>query len=181
LKDTAEGLILRGWTMAREGHLQEGTAQLRQGLAAWQAMGAGLLQPYWLALLAETQWWAGQYDAGLHTVAEALAAAVHNQEPWWEPHLYWLKGELLLAQHGIHPPPAAEACFHQALASARHQQTKWLELRTAISLSRLWQQQGKRAEARALLAPIYAWFTEGFATVELQDAKALLDQWKGWS
>jgi predicted ATPase len=171
----AEGMILRGRAVALQGHLQEGQAQLRQGLAAWQAMGAGLLQPYWLALLAETQWWAGQYEAGLDTVAEALAASAHNQEPWWEAQLYCLKGELLLAQHGTPPPPEVEACFQHALAIALRQQARWLELRAAMSLARLWQQQSKRAEARELLEPIYGWFTEGFDTTNLREARALLD------
>jgi predicted ATPase len=140
-------------------------------------MGAGLLQPYWLALLAEIQWWSGQCTEGLDTVAEALAASAHNQEPWWAAQLYWLKGQLLLAQHGAHPPPPeeVEACFHQALTIARGQQARWLELRAAMSLARLWQQQGRRDEARALLAPIYGWFTEGFDTTDLQDARALLE------
>ena len=163
--------------MARQGHFREGIAQLRQGLAAWQGIGAGLLQPYWLGLLAETSWWAGQYDEGLHTVAEALAASAHNQEPWREAQLYALEGELLLAQPGTpSPPDKVEACFRHALASVRRQQAKSLELRAAISLARLWQQQGKCAKARELLALIYGWFTEGFETPDLQAAKALLDQ-----
>ena len=135
------------------------------------------MQPYWLGLLVETFWWTGQYDEGLHTVAEALAAIARNQEPWWEAQLYALQGELLLAQHGTtSPPDEVEACFRYALASARRQQAKSLELRAAISLARLWQQQGKRAEVRELLAPIYGWFTEGFETPDLQAAKAPLDQ-----
>ena len=135
------------------------------------------MQPYWLGLLAETSWWAGQYDEGLHTVAEALAASAHNQEPWWEAQLYALQGELLLAQLGTpSSPDEVEACFHHALASARRQQAKSLELRAAMSLARLWQQQGKRAKARELLAPIYGWFTEGLDTADLQEAKALLAQ-----
>jgi class 3 adenylate cyclase/predicted ATPase len=173
----AEGMIHRGWAMARQGHLQEGQEQLTQGLAAWRAIGAGLLQPYWLALLAETQWWSGQYDAGLHTVAEALAVSAHNQEPWWQAQLYWLRGQLLLARPDTTSPShEVEACFHQALTIARGQQTRWLELRAAVSLARLWQQQGKRAEARELLAPVYGWFTEGFDTADLQEARALLGQ-----
>jgi predicted ATPase len=173
----AEGMILRGWAIAHQGRGQEGREQLHQGLAAWRAMGAGLLQTYWLALLAETFWWADQYDEGLHTVAEALAIAAHNHEPYWDAHLYWLKGELLLAQHGPTPPLGdVEACFQQALAIAHSQQAKALELRAVISLARLWQQQGKRAEARQMLAPVYDWFTEGFETTDLQEAKALLTQ-----
>jgi predicted ATPase len=172
----AEGMILRGWAMASQGHLQEGQEQLTQGLAAWQAIGAGLLQPYWLALLAEIHWWSGQCAEGLHTVAAALTVGPRNQEPWWEAQLYTLQGELLLVQHGTtSPPDEAEAYFHQALAMARCQQAKSLQLRAAMSLARLWQQQGKHAEARELLAPIYGWFTEGFDTADLQEAKTLLE------
>ena len=171
----AEGMILRGWAVARQGHLQEGAMQLRQGLAAWQALGAGVLQPYWLALLAEIYLWSGQFTEGLDTVTAALAVGAHNHEPWWEAQLYWLRGALLLAQHGTNPaPPDVETCFQRACTIARCQQTKWLELQAAISLARLWQQQGKRTEARKLLAPIYAWFTEGFDTTKLQEAQALL-------
>jgi predicted ATPase len=108
-----------------------------------------------------------------------LRGGEHNQEPWWEAQLSTLQGALLQAQNGTTAPPdAVETCFHQALAIARHQQAKSLELRAAISLARLRQQQGKCAEARALLAPIYGWFTEGFITPDLQKAKALLDQWE---
>jgi predicted ATPase len=107
----------------------------------------------------------------------------HTGERVWEAELHRLKGELLLQAGLQHPAPghdvahtaAAEACFHQALAVACRHQARALKLRAAISLSRLWQQQGKRAEARALLAPIYGWFTEGFDTADLQEAQALLE------
>ena len=95
---------------------------------------------------------------------------------WWEAELHRLQGELLLAQAGARQQvPEAETCFQQALDVARRQEAKALELRAAMSLSRLWQQQGKRAEAYELLAPIYGWFTEGFDTADLQEAKALLE------
>jgi len=171
------GMILRGWALAHQGHVHEGVEQLRQGLAAWRAVGAGLVQPYWLAMLTEAYWWAGQFESGLHTVAAALAAGQHNHEPWWDAHLYWLKGGLLRAQHGTtHQTHEVEACFRHALAVARHQQAKSLELRAAMSLSRLWQRRGKRDEARQVLAEVYGWFTEGFDTADLQEAKALLDE-----
>ena len=108
-------------------------------------------------------------------VAEGLAVAAHTGEGFFEAEQYRLKGELLLA-HSLEKHTVAESCFQHALDSARRQQAKWLELRTAVSLSRLWQQQGKRAEARELLAPIYGWFTEGFDTVDLREAKALLEE-----
>ena len=108
-------------------------------------------------------------------LAEALAAVEHTGGRFYEAELQRLQGELLRAR-AAEPDPEAEACFRQALAIARRQQAKSLELRAAMSLSRLWQQEGKRDEAYELLAPIYGWFTEGFDTADLQDAKALLDE-----
>jgi predicted ATPase len=105
-------------------------------------------------------------------LAEALAVTEHTGERCWEAEQYRLQGELLQARADAWQ---AERCFRQALEIARHQQARSLELRAAMSLSRLWRQQGKRAEARDLLAPIYGWFTEGFDTADLQEAKALLD------
>jgi predicted ATPase len=112
----------------------------------------------------------GQVEEGLTRLDEALAVAHDRGERRWEAELYRLKGEVLLAR------AAAEACFRQALEVASRQQAKSWELRAATSLARLWQQKGKQDEGRALLAPIYGWFTEGFATADLQEAKALLDE-----
>src|SRR5262249_37524081 len=131
-------------------------------------------RPYWLALLAEAQRARGEPDAGLTVVTEALTLAETTGERWYEAELYRLKGALLLQQHADNQAEA-EASFHKALDIARTQQAKSFELRTATSLARLWQQQGKRQEAHDLLAPVYGWFTEGFDTADLQDAKALLD------
>jgi predicted ATPase len=114
----------------------------------------------------------GQVEEGLQVVAETLAKG--DSSGGGEGELYRVKGELLLRQR-IPDAPEAETCFRQALDIARRQQAKSLELRTAMSLARLWQQQGKQAEARALLAPIYGWFAEGFDTTDLQEAKALLE------
>ena len=112
--------------------------------------------------------------AGLTVLTEALAHVDTTDERWYAPELYRLKGELLLQQSSDNSTEA-ETCFHDALAIARNQQAKSLELRAATSLARLWQQQGKRQEAHDLLAPVYNWFTEGFDTADLQSAKALLD------
>jgi predicted ATPase len=125
-------------------------------------------------LLGEAYREIGQVDEGLHVLAEALAMVDKNAERLWEAELYRLQGELLLGQVATNGPQI-EACFRQALDVARRQQAKSLELRAATSLSRLWQQQGKRTEARDLLAAIYGWFTEGLDTTGLQEAKALLD------
>ena len=169
----ARATPLRGWALATSGHEEDGIAQIRQGLAASQAMGAMLDRPYHLALLAEASAQVGQTAEGLEALAETLATLAQSRARWWEAELYRLRGALLL--HAGAQPGEAEACFHQALAVARRQQAKSLELRAVMSLSRLWQQQGKRAEAHALLAPIYGWFTEGFDTADLQEAKTLLE------
>jgi predicted ATPase len=148
---------------------------MHQGLIAFRATGAELHEPYCLALLAEVHGMMGQPEAGLTVLAEALTLAESTGYRWYDPELYRLKGALLLQQS---PDSHAEAhaCFQQALDVARSQQAKSLELRAATSLGRLWQQQGKRAEARQLLAEVYGWFTEGFDTPDLWEAKALLDE-----
>jgi predicted ATPase len=168
-------MILRGWALVTQGEGAEGIAQMRQGLAAYQAMGGGVFRPAYLVLLAEAYGNMGQTDEGLSILAEALAVVEHSEERWWEAELYRVKGELLLRQ-AVPDEQEAEACLRQAFDVARHQQAKALELRAAMSLARLWQQQGKRDEARALLAPIYGWFTEGFDTADLQEAQALLEE-----
>jgi predicted ATPase len=131
-----------------------------------------------LALLAEAYQRGGQIPAGLDVMAEALAGVERTDERWYEAELHRLQGELLL--HLDTPDvPQAEACFHQALTLARRQQARSWELRAAVSLSCLWQQQGKRTAAYDLLAPVYDWFTEGFDTADLQEAHALLDELRG--
>jgi predicted ATPase len=153
-------------------------AQMQQGLAAWHATGAAAFRPYGLALLAEAYAQVGRCEEGLTLLAEALALTNDREERRWEAELYRLKGELLLVHAAAHHAEA-ETCFRQALDVARHQQAKSWELRAAMSLARLWQQQGKRTEAHELLAPICGWFTEGFDTVDLQEAKALLEELGG--
>src|SRR5215471_16992258 len=144
------------------------------GLAGLLATGQMLTRPFCLVLLAEVAKHTGQVAAGLRLITEALTAFEASGRGDLLTEAYRLQGELLLRQ--VVPDVAqAEACFQQALAIARRQQAKAWELRTAMSLARLWQQQGKRGEAYELLAPIYGWFTEGFDTADLKDAKALLD------
>jgi predicted ATPase len=171
----AQSTPLRGWALAARGHGDEGITQIQQGLAAYRATGAAAYQPYHLALLAEASARVGQTAAGLEALAEALATVAKSRARWWEAELYRLRGELLL-QQSVAQPGEAEVCFQQALDIACRQQAKSLELRAAMSLSRLWQQQGKRAEAYELLAPVYGWFTESFDTDDLQEAKALLEE-----
>jgi tetratricopeptide (TPR) repeat protein len=171
----AQGRIMRGWVLAMQGDAAAGVAHIRQGLGAVQTIGQKLYHPYHLALLAEAYGQAGQPEAGLTCLAEALTLVEATEERWWEAELYRLQGQLLLY---LPTPDAhqAEGCFRQALDVARRQQAKALELRAAMSLSRLWQQQGKRDEARQLLAEIYGWFTEAFGTPDLQEANALLEE-----
>jgi TOMM system kinase/cyclase fusion protein len=173
----AVGGIVWGWALARQGWQKEGIAQLCKGLADYRALGAELWRPYGLALLAETYGEVRQAEEGLRVLAEGLMAAHNSGQRLYEAELYRLKGEL--QQQAIPDAQEAEACFRRASDIARQRQAKSLELRAAMSLSRLWQQQGKQAEARELLAPIYGWFTEGFDTTDLQEAKALLEALAG--
>jgi predicted ATPase len=169
----AEATCFRGWALAEQGQ-EEGIAQIRQGLAPWRAAGPEIGRTQYLALLAEVYGKAGQADKGLTVLAEALIILDKSGERRWEAELYRLKGELLRRQ-AIPDENQAESCFRQALDVARRQEAKSLELWAAVSLSRLWQQQGKCQEAHGLLAPIYGWFTEGSDTADLQEAKALLE------
>jgi predicted ATPase len=166
--------ILRGWALAVQGQAEVGIAQMRAGLATWKAMGNELYRPYQLLQLAEVYSTVGQAEEGLRVLAETRAAVPHGEGRFYEAELARLEGTLRLA-HSAESHTEAETCFRQALAIAHRQEVKSLELRAATSLARLWQSQGKRTEAYALLAPIYGWFTEGFDTADLQDAKALLE------
>jgi len=168
----AMGRMIQGWALAEQGQREAGTLQIRQGLAAWQATGAKLGLPAFLAPLVEQHLRLGQTEEGLSAVAEGLEAVERHGEHWWEPELHRLQGKLLLLQGD---EGEAEASFHQAIELARQQQAKSLELRAAMSLSRLWLKQGKREEARQLLAEVYGWFTEGLNTPDLKEARALLE------
>jgi len=169
----ALGMLPRGWAVVAQGQVAEGIPQLREGFAALQALGVKRFQPWFLALLAEACGKAGQVEEGLRALDEALAAVQNNEERVYEAEVYRFMGELLL-QQSAEQQREAEERFHQALDIACRQQAKSWELRAAMSLARLWQRQGKRAEAHQLLAEIYDWFTEGFDTADLQEAKALL-------
>jgi predicted ATPase len=170
----AVGSMLCGWALAQQGKVQEGIEQITQGLTAYRATRAELNRPWCLSLLAEAHGTIGQPEAGLTALAEALALVDTTGERWYEAELYRLKGELLL-QQSLGNSTEAETCFQHAITIAQNQQAKSFELRAATSLARLWQQQGKRQEAHDLLAPVYGWFTEGFDTADLQEAKALLE------
>jgi predicted ATPase len=171
----AMGALLHGWILVQQGQAQEGSEQLTQGLTAWRASGAEIARPYWLMRIAEAHGRLGAPAAGLTVLTEALALVDTTGERLYESELYRCKGVLLL-QKSSDNQAEAEDCFQHALEIARSQQAKSWELRAATSLARLWQQQGKRQEAHDLLAPVYNWFTEGFDTADLKDAKALLDE-----
>jgi predicted ATPase len=160
--------MLRGWALTEQGQIEEGIAQLCQGIASWRA-GARCLEPYFLSLLVEA-YMRGHRPEALTALAEALSVTEQTREGYVEAELYRLKGELLLGS------AEAEACFHQAIAIARRQKAKSFGLRAVMSMSRLYQKQGRQTEAQRILAEIYGWFTEGFDTADLREAAALLEE-----
>jgi predicted ATPase/class 3 adenylate cyclase len=172
----SQGTLLHGRAVAANGNADEGIRQIERGIAAYLATGARAWQPMYLCILAGAYEQVGQAAQGLRQATEALAIVAATEERWWEPELHRLQGALLL-QLSPDNHIEAEACFQRALDVARSQQAKSWELRAAISLARLWQQD-KRQDAYDLLAPVYNWFSEGFDTADLQDAKALLQEFE---
>jgi predicted ATPase len=171
--------MLKGWMLAQQGDLAEGIAQMRHGLAAQVATGAELARPYWLCLIAEACLESGAAREGLALLDEAEAAVEQTQERYWEAEIYRLRGRLVLAASEPIAPAvvrSAEASYRRALEVARRQRARSLELRAAVSLSQLWQAEGREREARELLAPLYEWFSEGRDTPDLRAAAALLAQ-----
>ena len=169
----AAGIIFRGWVRVNSGDVAEGTLLLHKGLAAYRATGAEAWVPYQIGLLARAYKNAGQIERALDLLDDALQITARTGERWLEAELYRLRGQLLLRQGHSE---AAEQLYRKALGIAREQEAKLWELRAAASLARLSSDQGRRAEARDILAPIYDWFTEGSDTRDLKEAKALLDQ-----
>ena len=182
----AWGMITRGWALAQQGQGEAGIAEMVQGLAAARATGAEICRTYQATLLVEAYQSVGQPEAGLRVLGEALAQVEKTEERYWEAEIYRLKGELLLkvkdAGHsrstaeGMQDAESPEGCLLKAIEIARRQEGKALELRATVSLARLWQQHGKKDQARHMLAGIYGWFTEGFDTIDLQQAQALLQE-----
>jgi predicted ATPase len=171
----AHGMFSQGWALAMLGRGEGSIVQMHQSLTDIHATGQEVVRLQLLYLLAEASGKLGQTNEGLSLLTEALAVTEGSGQRFYEAETYRLKGELLLWQ--ATPDRArAETCFQQALTVARRQKAKSLELRVAMSLSRLWQRQDKRAEARQLLAPIYGGFTEGFDTADLQEANTLLEE-----
>ena len=174
--DTAQ--FIQGWVMTQEGDREAGIEQMRQGIAVYRARNGDLSMPRWFSYLAEAHGRHGEVEAGLTALAEAQELIDRHGDRLFEAEIYRLKGELLVHVAdeitGVEDGP--EAWFLRALDVARQQEAKWLELRAAVSLCRLWQEAGRGAEARELLTQTYVWFTEGFDTVDLQLAKSLLDE-----
>jgi predicted ATPase len=170
---SAWGTILLGWSLTELGEAQDGVALLTQGLSAYRAMGGVSRTPRALMMLAETYGRLGRPIEGLNCLTEAVQIIETTDERYDEPELHRLRADLLNA---IRDRAAAEQNYRLALAVAARQSAKTSELRAATNLARLWRDQGKRDEARELLAPVYGWFTEGFDTRDLKEAKALLDE-----
>ena len=169
----AQGTIYRGWAKLKNGDVAEGISLLRSGSVAYRATGPEMWMPHYMSLLAEACEIAGQIEEGLTLSNDALQIAERTGERWVAAELNRRKGQLLLRKGHSE---AAEELYRKALGIAREQEGKLWELRAAVSLARLRRDQGRRAEARDLLAPVYGWFTEGFDTLDLKEAKALLDE-----
>jgi predicted ATPase len=168
----AEAMIIQGWCLTMLGQREKGVSQLTRGLAAYRAQG--LLQvPMGLTLLADTYRKVQQPQNGLQQLEDAINVTDRTQGRYYEAEMHRVRGEIFLS---MHDNSAAEASFHKAINVAQHQSAKTWELRAAMSMARLWRDQGKRDEARELLAPVYGWFTQGFDTLDLKEAKALMDE-----
>jgi predicted ATPase len=165
--------ILRGAALLGQGAVDEAIGRIREGVARWTRVGRTLLLPYGLAFLAEGLARHGDRAAALAALREGLETAGATGEHMWDAELHRLTGTVLLAENSL---DEGQASLQQALRIAQAQQAKSLELRAARDLARLWGEQGRRAEARDLLGPVYGWFTEGFGTADLKEAKALLDE-----
>jgi predicted ATPase/class 3 adenylate cyclase len=172
---SAGATVVRGWAMARRGQSAEGVATIQRGLAEWTTSGAEWMTPYFLSLLAEACALSGDVQRGLSTLNEGLAVIERTGERWPEAELHRLRGQFLTALPDHGRLDEASTAFQRAVQIARRQSAKAWELRAATSLARLWRDQGKPADARELVAPVYAWFTEGFETPDFSRAKALLD------
>jgi tetratricopeptide (TPR) repeat protein len=171
----AVATLMRGWALAMQDREQEGIALIRQGLASYLAIGTRQQHGYFLALLTEALNRAGRVEEAVEALGEAMEVSKGTNEPYYEAELHRLKGESLV-KAGVVSSSQAESWFQEAIRIARQQQAKSFELRAVTSLAREWVRQGKREEAREMLANICAWFTEGFDTADLKDAGALLEE-----
>ena len=174
--------MLRGWALAEQGLIEDGISELRKGLTAYRATGAKALVLQWMVLLAELYEKSGQTEDGISVIEEAQILADQNKgERYYIAEMLRLKGLLLVRgkKHKIRETAVyneAETCFLRAIKIAKQQKAKSLELRAAVSLCRLWQNQGKKAEALRLLSNVYNWVEEGLGTPDLIAAKVLLEE-----
>ncbi len=169
----AQGTIYRGWVKVKKGDVKEGISLLRSGASAYRVTGAVLLNAYYNTLLARACEIAGRVEEGLTLLDEASQIVERTEERWFAAEVNRHKGQMQLRRGHT---GVAEALYRKALSIAQEQEAKLWELRAATSLARLWGEQGRRTEARELLAPVYGWFTEGFDTADLIEARALLDE-----
>jgi class 3 adenylate cyclase/predicted ATPase len=173
------GQVLSAWAASQREHSGTEIGHMRVAIAAFRATGAEVMVPYFLGLLAEAHGNAGQIQDGMNVLAEAQAVVDRGRESWWESELYRLKGELLLMQStdkGVSEHyKVVEECFYQALNLASRRRARSLKLRAAMSLSRLWREHDKKADVNRMLADIYSSFTEGFDTLDLREARSMLD------
>jgi predicted ATPase len=165
--------MLRGAALLGQGAVEDAIARIREGAAKWTRLGRTFNLAYGLAFLAEALARHGDRAAALAALREGLATADATGEHMWDAELHRVTGTVLLAEN---KPDEGQASLQRAIRIAHAQQAKSLELRAARDLARLWGEKGRRAEARDLLSPVYGWFTEGFDTADLKDAKTLLDQ-----
>jgi predicted ATPase len=165
----------RGWLLGLTGKPAEAVEMITAGIATWRSAGATQYLPSWLSYLGAAHAELGQPDEAWRCISEAVTAIETTKERWCEAEANRIAGEIAL-KSPQRDTAKAEIYFERALAVARQQQAKSWELRAAMSMARLWRDQGKRDEARELLAPVYGWFTEGFETLDLKEAKALLDE-----
>jgi class 3 adenylate cyclase/predicted ATPase len=171
----APTMMIEGSLMALTGNASSAVRLITAGIAAWRTTGATMLLPWYLSCLAVAYAKINQFDEAWRCIDEAMRMTETKKERWCEPDIHQMAGEITLMSQ-VPDTPKAEAYFEQALVIAREQQAKSWELRAAMGMARLWRGQGKRNEARELLAPVYGWFTEGFDTRDLKEAKALLDE-----
>ncbi len=176
----AQARITRGWALTEQGSVEEGITEMRQGITEYQQTATSLLRPQFLGLLSEALGKAGEFEAALGHLDEALRLAHRNGDALYLPELHRIRGELLLmqAKGEFNPRTVADAeeCFRRSIKIAQRQEAKSWELRTTVSLARLYQSQNRTEEAREVLTAVFDWFTEGFETKDVREAKSLLDE-----
>jgi predicted ATPase len=171
----AAGIAFQGSVLSLTGQAADAVHTITSGITAWRSMGGTVFSPWWLSCLARAYAELSRYDDAWRCIGEAMTLAETTKERWCEAEIYRMAREIALLSPE-RDAAKAEASFERALGVARQQQAKSWELRAAMSMARLWRDQAKTQQARELLAPFYGWFTEGFDTLDLREARALLDE-----